>query len=79
MGLDYNIYIEKSAPVVNQRLRMVVNSVASQKRIISSVHDQHHLGINRTVEMICNKYYWPNMTNNIKSYVSKLFIVSCYQ
>ena len=66
------IYIGKSTPVVNQSLRMVVNSAAPQRRIISSVHDEHHLGFNRTVEMICNKYYRPNMTNIIKSYVSRL-------
>ena len=51
--------------------RLVVNDEKQQKKIVSMIHDEQHLGINRTTEMVCTKYYWPRMTKDIMSYVSQ--------
>ena len=51
--------------------RLVVDDRKRQSKIISSVHQEHHLGINKTVELVCRKYYWPGMTKDITSYVSQ--------
>ena len=56
--------------------RLVVEDVAQRKRIISSIHDANHLGVNRTNDMVACKYYWPGMFKNIQDYVS--FIIGMY-
>ena len=30
-----------------------------------SVHQEYNLGMNRTMELVCNKYCWPCMTQNV--------------
>ncbi len=41
-------------------------------RILKEVHDGSHFGINRTRDMISEKYYWPGMSKDIQSYVCNL-------
>ncbi len=41
-------------------------------RILQEVHDGSHFGINRTRDMISEKYYWPGMSKYIQSYVCNL-------
>ena len=48
-----------------------------RKRIIANVHDSSHLGVNRTLDMITAKYYWPGLTQDVKEYVSGLVNVVC--
>ena len=43
-----------------------------RRRILKSIHDANHLGVNRTRDMISSKYYWPGMSKEIQSYVSYL-------
>ena len=50
--------------------RLVVEDHQQRTRIISSIHDTCHLGLNRTNDMVAQKYYWPGMSNHIHSYVS---------
>ena len=35
------------------------------------VRQEYHLGMNRTMELVCKKYNWPCMTKDITSYVSQ--------
>ena len=50
--------------------RLVVEDKEQRERIVSSIHDPCHLGVNRTVDMIAPKYYWPGLTTDVKQYVS---------
>ena len=50
--------------------RLVMEDIAQRKRIISSIHDTSHLGVNRTQDMVAGKYYWPGLSNDIRAYVS---------
>ena len=52
--------------------RLAVEDFHQRKRIIANVHDSSHLGVNRTLDMITTKYYWPGLTHNVKEYVSCL-------
>ncbi len=36
----------------------------------ASIHDESHVGVNRTLDTISSKYYWPNLTMDVKEYVS---------
>ena len=36
------------------------------------MHDSSDLGVNRTLDMITAKYYWPGLTHDVKEYVSCL-------
>ena len=47
--------------------RLVVDDKKRQEKIVSSVHDRQHMGINKTVKLVCLKYYWPGMTKDIAS------------
>lgn len=64
------IYVTSLMLVKEDCERLVVEDKAQRGRIISSVHDSNHLGINRTTDQIVSKYYWPGITNDIKLYVS---------
>ena len=50
--------------------RLVVESADERRRIIVSIHDQAHLGRDKTLSEISSRYYWPEMYNDICSYVS---------
>ena len=50
--------------------RLVVEDKEQRERIVSSIQDPCHLGVNRTVDMIAPKYYWPGLTTDVKQYVS---------
>jgi hypothetical protein len=52
------------------RERLVVENVSERKRIIQSVHDSSHLGINWTQDMLVPKCYWPGLSKDVHSYVS---------
>ena len=53
--------------------RLVVEDPKQGARIISSVHDSCHMGLNRTNDMVACKYYWPGMSKHVASYVSLLY------
>lgn len=50
--------------------RLVIEDPKQRARIISSVHDSCHLGLNRTNDVLASKYYWPGMSKDVGSYVS---------
>ena len=41
-----------------------------QKRIISTVYDANHFGIDKNNDMVASKYYWPGLSAEVRSYVS---------
>lgn len=55
--------------------RLVVEDAGQRKRIISSIHDTSHLGVNRTHDMVACKYYWPGQSNDIRAYVSVVILI----
>ena len=50
--------------------RFFVIKKVERKRIISTTHDQAHFGRDKTLAQVNNKYYWPDMYNEVCSYVS---------
>lgn len=53
------------------QLQLIVPSV-KQAEIIKYYHDipsAGHLGIDKTLERIKNKFYWPNMKESIEEYI----------
>ena len=55
----------------------MVEDPKQRGRIISSVHDSCHLGLNRTNDMLACKYYWPGMSKHVASYVSFITFYNC--
>ena len=53
--------------------RLVIEDLGQQQRIVARVHDSSHLGINRTLDMVASKYYWPGLSKDVKLYVSCLY------
>ena len=43
-----------------------------RKRIVSSIHDTAHMGLNRTTDMVSGKYYWPRLTADMHEVIRKL-------
>ena len=54
----------------NEKPRLVVESADERRRIIASIHDQAHLGRDKTLSEVTSRYYWAEMYNDICSYVS---------
>ena len=54
----------------NEKPRLVVESADERMRIIVSIHNQAHLGRDKTLSEIASRYYWPQMYNDVCSYVS---------
>ena len=54
--------------------RLVVEDVTKRCRIISLTHDASHFGVNRTVDVLSNKYYWPGLTKDVRLYVSNNYL-----
>ena len=53
----------------SEKPRLVVESAEERRRIIGSIRGQAHLGRDKTSE-ITARYYWPEMYNDVSSYVS---------
>lgn len=58
--------------------RLVVEDSKQKQRIISSIHDSSHLGVNRTNDMVAMKYYWPGLSTDVHAYVSTKHPASVY-
>ncbi len=53
-----------------QRKRLVIEDAEKRKRILACIHNSSHLGLNRTLDMVVEKYYWPGLSTDVKAYVS---------
>ena len=60
------------------RERLVVEDPDRRKRIVASIHDTSHMGLNRTTDMVSGKYYWPGLTSDVKAYVSSLTLYALH-
>ena len=54
--------------------RLVIEQVQKRKRVIESIHSSSHFGVNRTLDLVSSRYYWPGLTNDVKQYVSAFSI-----
>ena len=56
----------------NKVAKSVVQQEEQRKRIIASIHKlcNCHLGLNRTNDMVANKYYWPGLFMDIRAHVN---------
>ena len=62
--------------------RLVIEDLGQRQRIVARVHDSGHLGINRSLDMVASKYYWPGLSKDVKLYVRCLcdsIILYCRQ
>ena len=48
----------------------MVEDVNKRNRVMKSIHNSSHFGINRTLDLVSSKYYWPGLTNDVKQYLS---------
>ena len=60
------------------RERLVVEDPDRRKRIVASIHNTSHMGLNRTTDMVSGKYYWPGLTSDVKAYVSSLILYALH-
>ena len=51
----------------------MIEDASRRTRILESVHDSSHFGVNRTLDLVASKYYWPGLTKDVKQYVSVSF------
>ena len=54
----------------------MIEDASRRARILESVHDSSHFGVNRTLDLVASKYYWPGLTKDVKQYVSVSFCIS---
>ena len=47
----------------------MVEDVNKRTRVMESIHNSSHFGINRTLDLVSSKYYRPGLTNDVKQYV----------
>ena len=50
---------------------LVVKTKKEQDKLIKSTHDAAHLGRDKTLSVLNERYYWPDMYSQVCSYVSK--------
>ena len=53
-----------------QRPRMVIEKEEDQLKIVKTVHEEGHLGRDKTLAQISDRYYRPELYNQVCSYVS---------
>lgn len=54
--------------------RICVRTVKEKMRVLRSCHagmEGGHLGRDKTIEKICSRFFWKNMTDDIKNYVKR--------
>jgi hypothetical protein len=55
---------------VKKKPRLVVQAKKEQVRLIKTIHDTAHLGRDKTLSVLNERYYWPDMYSQVCTYVS---------
>ena len=55
---------------IKKNPRLVVQSVDEQQRLVKTIHDTAHLGRDKTLSQLNERYYWPDMYKQVCAYVS---------
>ena len=69
---DLQAEINKAEDVI-LRLNKIIPPEKLREKIIRITHNQGHLGLSKTKEMICYKYWWPGMNAQIVNAVKRCF------
>ena len=59
--------------------RLVIEDLGQRQRIVARVHDSGHLGINRSLDMVASKYYWPGLSKDVIHCLCDSIILYCRQ
>ena len=62
---------------VKKTPRLVVEGDHEQMNIIQRIHDVAHLGRDKILSQLNERYYWPNMYKQVCEYVSLLYCRWC--
>ena len=76
-SIESHSYLLFELPTVKalaEGMKLVIENTSQRMRILSSIHDSSHLGVNRSTDMVSCKYYWPGLTKDVRPYVSKATI-----
>ena len=46
-------------------IRLVIQQDKEKRRVISSIHEQAHLGRDKTATAVTSRYYWTNLYNDV--------------
>uniref|UniRef100_A0A8C6SV87 Gypsy retrotransposon integrase-like protein 1 n=1 Tax=Neogobius melanostomus TaxID=47308 RepID=A0A8C6SV87_9GOBI len=56
-------------PQSGREVQQLVLPQCLQERVLRSLHDEHgHQGVERTVQLVRSRYYWPNMYNDVEKW-----------
>lgn len=57
---------------VKKKPRLVVENEDDQVKLIKEIHEAAHLGRDKILSQLNERYYWPEMYKQVCAYVSKL-------
>jgi hypothetical protein len=79
MGLESGLYFSPwmghlmyIGGKVKKSPRLVVESEEEQVKLVKTVHDAAHLGRDKILSQLNERYYWPDMYKHVCDYVSLL-------
>ena len=49
--------------------RLVISDVKEQLKLVQNIHDQAHVGRDKTLSQLNERYYWPDMYKQVCAYV----------
>ena len=61
LRVEDGVLLKSGRPVVPASIRRVV---------LNEIHDSHHFGVDKTYDLLKERFYWPNMHRCVESYVS---------
>jgi len=55
-------------------IRLCIPDCSLRMKIIKELHDERHVGRDRTLELVERSYYWPSMTREVRRFVQRYHI-----
>ena len=68
-GILYHKNDAKESECPNQNTMQLVLPTALRLQALKGCHDLGHLGIERTLDLLRDKFYWPGMTENMTRHI----------